>query len=163
VSTIIIYASSHGTTAKAANILCEKLGGHIPIVDLKKTKQPDIKKFDAVIIGGSIHAGMMQRKVTKFIKHNEQELMTKKVGLFLCCMYDGEQANNQFEQAYPEGLRNHSLTNGLFGGEFLFGKMNFLEKTIIKKLKGDTADTSTLDEEAISQFAEKFQASSLIE
>ncbi|MCT8138117.1 flavodoxin domain-containing protein [Anaerobacillus sp. CMMVII] len=156
--TVIIYASSHGTTVKAATLLCKELSGHVSLVDLNNTRLPDITEFDAVILGGSIHVGTIQRKVTKFIKHSEQQLLKKKVGLFLCCMYEGEQAQAQFEQAFSEDLRNQSVANGLFGGEFLFGKMNFLEKAIIKKMKGDAEDVSTLNHEAISQFAQQFQA-----
>lgn len=159
--TAIIYASSHGTTAKAASLLSEKLDGDVAIINLKKTKLPEINQYEAIILGGSIHAGMMQRKVTKFMKLKENELMTKKIGLFLCCMHEGDQANAQFELAYPEKLRNHSKANSLFGGEFKFGEMNFLEKTIIKKMKGDTVDASTFNEEALSEFVIKFQQNSL--
>lgn len=159
--TAIIYASSHGTTAKAATLLSEKLTGDVTVIDLKKTKLPEINHYEAIILGGSIHAGMMQRKVTKFIKLNENVLMTKKIGLFLCCMHEGDQAKAQFELAYPDKLRSHSISNSLFGGEFIFGKMNFLEKTIIKKMKGDTVDASTFNEEALSEFVQKFQQNSL--
>jgi menaquinone-dependent protoporphyrinogen oxidase len=157
--TVIIFASSHGTTARAAKMLGEKLGGYVTIVDLKKTNLPEIKDYETVILGGSIHAGMMQRKVTKFIKLKEKELLTKKVGLFLCCMHEGDEANAQFELAYPEELRNYSIANGLFGGEFMFAKMNFIEKAIIKKVKGVTEDVSKLDEIAINEFATKLSAS----
>ncbi len=157
--TVIIYASSHGTTEKAAKILGEKINGEVTIVDLKKVKNPEIKEFEQVILGGSIHVGTIQRKVTNFIKRFENELLTKRLGLFLCCMREGELATSQFEQAYPEALRKHSRTSGLFGGEFLFGNMNFIEKTIIKKMKGNTVDVTKLDEEAIQQFATSFQAS----
>ncbi|RXI95531.1 flavodoxin [Anaerobacillus alkaliphilus] len=151
--TVIIYASSHGTTEKAAKMLGQKITGQVTIIDLKKIKNLDLEEFDQVIIGGSIHAGMIQRKVTNFMKRFENELLAKRLGLFLCCMREGESANVQFEQSYPQVLREHSKANGLFGGEFLFGKMNYIEKTIIKKMKGDTEDVSTLDEKAINEFA----------
>lgn len=156
-NTVIIYASSHGTTAKAAQLLSKTLGDPIRIINLQQTRLPDIRPYDAVIIGGSIHAGMMQRKVTKFMKEKEQELLTKKLGLFLCCMYEGDVAMTQFNTAYPESLRNHACATSLFGGEFLFGKMNFFEKMIIKKMKGDTEDVSQLNEDAISQFSVTFK------
>ncbi len=158
--TAIIFASTHGTTEKSATLLSNYLGGDTIIIDLKKNKTPLINNYDEIIIGGSIHAGMMQRKVTKFIKNNDTELKAKKIGLFLCCMHEGEKAEEQFKLAFPEDLRTHSVANQIFGGEFLFGKMNFLEKAIIKKMKGDTEDVSNLNEAVIKQFAETFRGES---
>jgi len=79
--------------------------------------------------------------------------MNKKLGLFLCCMEEGEKANEQFENAYPENLRKHATATGLFGGEFTFEKMNFLEKSIIKKISKISESVSKINEKAINEFA----------
>lgn len=79
---LIVYCSSHGTTAKAAQLLGESLVGKVELVDLSKHKNPDLTPYDAVIIGGSIHAGMIQRKLKKFITMNHDTLLTKKPGSF---------------------------------------------------------------------------------
>jgi menaquinone-dependent protoporphyrinogen oxidase len=152
-NSLIVYCSSHGTTEKAAHLLGEQLEGEVTIVDLKKKPLPDLTSYDAVVIGGSIHAGNIQRKVKQFIQQHEKDLMTKRIGLFLCCMYDGDKANEQFELAFPKELRERSLSNGLFGGEFIFTKMNFLERQIVKKVVGVKEDRSTLNEQYIKEFA----------
>jgi len=64
--TAVVFASSHGTTEKAAEMLKEKLQGEVELIDLKKNSNPDIEGYDAVIIGGSIHAGSFQGKVKRF-------------------------------------------------------------------------------------------------
>lgn len=160
---LIVFTSSHGTTEKAAHMLCELISGEVDILDLKVNANPDILQYDAVIIGASIHAGAISRKEKKFITHNQDLLATKKIGLFLCCMWEGEVAQEQFEKAFPKALRDISIANGLFGGEFVFKKMNFIEKQIVKIVNGATEDVSKLDIDAIKEFADKMNAHLLCE
>lgn len=153
---LIVYCSSHGTTEKAVRFLSESLKGEVLAVDLKREKVKfDLGHFDTVIIGGSIHVGNIQRKIKQFIRNNLDTLLERDVGLFLCCMHDGETAIEQFNNAFPQELRKNSTAMGLFGGEFLLSEMNFLEKQIVKKVSGATVDQSNLDYEAIKAFASK--------
>ncbi|MFA9559161.1 flavodoxin domain-containing protein [Evansella sp. AB-rgal1] len=154
--TAIIYATSRGTTEKAANLLMDQLHGKGTLINLKKASSINLSDYDSVILGSSIHAGMVQGKMRKFIKANEQELLSKKLGLFICCMLDGEKALSQLELAFPEQMRKQALASGIFGGEFDFSKMNFLEKFIVKRVDGNATDMSTLSEEEIEKFARKF-------
>jgi menaquinone-dependent protoporphyrinogen oxidase len=153
--TVAIFSSSHGTTEKAANMLKENLKGEVTTINLRKDNNPNVEDYDAIIIGGSIHAGSMQSKVKKFVEKNKDVLTTKKLGLFICCM-DEKKAQEQFENAYPEDLRKASVSSGLFGGEFLLDKMNFVERMIVKKVSGQTSNVSKLNENAIKKFAEDF-------
>lgn len=157
--TLIVYCSSHGTTEKAVQLLSEWLEGEVLAVDLKRDKVLyDVNDYDIVMIGGSIHAGRIQGKIKHFIGKYHDILMTKKLGLFLCCWHDGETAVEQFDEAFPEELRNRAVANGIFGGEFLVSKMNFIERQIVKKVSGITADTSNLDTTAIMSFVMKINA-----
>jgi menaquinone-dependent protoporphyrinogen oxidase len=151
---LIVYCSSHGTTEKAVQILSEWLEGEVYTLNLKKEKlQMDLDNFESIIIGGSIHAGNIQRKIKHFIDEYHDELAGREIGLFLCCMNEGNSAIEQFNHAFPEDLRKNSTAMGLFGGEFLFAKMNFFEKQIVKKVSGVTSDQSKLDLKAIKEFA----------
>lgn len=60
-------------------------------------------------------------------------------------MFEGDKAAKQFETSFPIELREISISNGLFGGEFIFAKMNLLERTIVKKVSGVNNDVSKLD------------------
>nr|WP_207627701.1 MULTISPECIES: flavodoxin domain-containing protein [Bacillaceae] len=156
VNSLIVYCSSHGTTEKAVGLLCENLEGGVLSVDLKREKTLfDLKDFDRVIIGGSIHAGQIQRKIKKFIQTHHDELLEKELGLFLVCMRDGETAIEQFNHAFPQDLRKNSVAMGLFGGEFIVSKMNFFERQVVKKVDGVMSDQTKLDIEAIMEFASR--------
>ena len=129
--TLVVYCSMHGTTEKAALLLTEWIEGEVHVVDLKRDQLLfDITKYDTVIIGGSIHDGEIQPRISLFLEKNHDILMTKKLGLFLCCWYDGLEAIDQFNTVFPKDFREKSIANGIFGGELLISKMGFIEKQI---------------------------------
>ncbi len=154
--TIILYQSRSGTTEKAVNILAEKLKGDATIINLKKDKVPSLNDYPTVIIGGSIRAGMIQSGIKKYIEKNIDIIKDKDLGLFLCCMKEGEEADKQFNESYPEELRNIARAKGLFGGEFDFDRLNFLEKGIVKKVAGVTESVFNINYQAIEDFAAEF-------
>lgn len=124
---------------------------------MKDKPNPSIDTYDRVIIGGSIHAGKIQRAVKYLCKKNQKNLLKKQLGLFICCM-DQEKALEQYRNAYPELLRNHASAAGLFGGEFNFERMNFVQKAIIKKISGLEASVDKLDEAAIGKFINQLES-----
>ncbi|WP_284037703.1 flavodoxin domain-containing protein [Neobacillus sp. 114] len=155
--TLIVYCSSHGTTEKVVSVLCVNIEGEVLAVDLKRDKILfDLDDYDGVIIGGSIHAGEIQRKIKQFIKQHHDELLEKVVGLFLCCIRDGDIAVEQFNHAFPQDLRKNSVAMGLFGGEFIVSKMNFFERQVVKKVDSVIKDESHLNLNAIMEFALRY-------
>ena len=65
--TAIIYMSKHGTTEKVVNIISDHLTLiNTDVFNIRNVKAPDLIKYDFIIIGGSIHAGMIQKKVKQF-------------------------------------------------------------------------------------------------
>jgi len=153
---LLIYMSKHGCTERAANILKEKIAG-LTLCNLKHENVPSLQGFDAVIIGGSIHAGRMQGALVKFGQQHQQELLTKRLGLFLCCMDEGEKGWLQFNNAFSEELCAAAKVKSLFGGAFFIEKMNFLERFIVKKVAGVTEGVCKLNEQEIRNFAEGFK------
>lgn len=156
--TAIIFSSAHGTTEKASQLLKNHLKGEVDVINLKESSNLSLKDYNSVILGSSIYAGSVKSKLKQFIKQNQSNLVTKKIGLFLCCMYEGDKAAKQFETAYPEELKALSVSNGLFGGEFILSNLNFFERKIIKMIDGVTTDVSKLDVQKIQKFADQFNA-----
>jgi menaquinone-dependent protoporphyrinogen oxidase len=157
--TLIIYESTHGSTEKCANRLKTLFNHPTDLVSLKVNPDPHLEGYDSVIIGGSIHGGQMQSGVTKFITENSDSLTTKKLGLYLCCMEEGEVAIAQFRNAYPESLRMKAIVHGLFGGELNFNKMNRTQKLIAEKVTGIRMSVSKINDKKVVEFARKFENS----
>lgn len=155
--TLIIYATKHGTTKKITDILAKKLKEKkedVKVINIKEIKNYNIRVFDRVIIGGSIHAGNIQKNIKKFCKEHEQELKEKQLGLFITCMMNNEDIQKaQLEKAYSKELRDKSKATGILGGEYLFEKMNFLEKIMVKLIAKTNKTTTKIDKDAIDKFA----------
>jgi len=155
--TAVVYASNHGTTEKVAQNIKEGLGEEkAQLFNLKKDKNFDVFQFDQIIVGGSIHAGQIQKRVKQFLEKYTQELLQKRLGLFLCCMHEDE-AENQFNRVFPEKLRSHAISKKIMGGEFLFEKMNFVEKVLIKKIAGVQESVSKINHNEIETFVKEIK------
>lgn len=153
--TAIIYASKHGTSEKVANELSRLMHEHdVTLLNIRKHHKIDLTPYDQVIIGGSIHAGRIQQSLQKFMERNTPVLLQKPLGIFLCCMYEQE-AKNQFNQAFPEILRHHAKSCQCVGGEFLFERMNFLEKLMTRKIAGVNESVSKIKHEKIKELAQE--------
>ncbi len=129
--TLIAYGSKHGAAKKCAQMLKQKIAGEVEIVDLKQTKDCNLKQYDQVIVGGSIYAGMIQKEVTAFCTQNLEILGQKKLGLFICCMSEND-ADKQLEKVFPPELLKTAIIKKSCGGAFDFKQMNVMEKMIIK-------------------------------
>ena len=151
----VIYASKYGTTEKVAESIADKLKvtNEVALFPLKQNPQPDISAFEMVLIGSSIYAGQASKKVNLFCKANESLLLQKKIGLFVCGMHpDKEEQEKELKNAYSEDLQKKAMATGFLGGEFLFEKMNFFERMIIKKIAKTTSSVHQIDENAIDDF-----------
>ena len=151
--TLVAYASRHGTAEKIAHLLSLEIqDSQVRLLDLRhESATVNIDDFDQVIIGGSIHFGEIQKSVKEFYNQYHKQLMTKKLGLFLCFMRD-EIAEEEFNNAYPEELQNHAKALGFFGGELLFEKMNFMERLVVSTVSKKTENEYHIDEEAVESF-----------
>lgn len=150
-NTLIVYATSHGCTEQCAEKVRSGLDGDVTLVNLKKHSKIDPAPFETVIVGGSIHAGRIQGRVKTFCRKNEEVLLKRKLGLFICHMEEKE-AQKEFDASFPEALRNHATARGLFGGEFDFEKMNFLSRVIVKKVAGMTESVRKVSDDVIEKF-----------
>jgi menaquinone-dependent protoporphyrinogen oxidase len=150
---LIVFASKHGCAEKCAAQLGGRLQGETRVVNIKDAGAENPAGYDAVIIGGSIHAGRIQKPIREFAARNLGLLKTKRLGLFLCCMEEGDKAETQFAGAFPEELIKAAVAKGLFGGAFDFERMNWLEKKIIAKISGVKASVSKIKDENVDAFA----------
>lgn len=152
---VIVYESLHGSTEKCAKILSTLIHQDIELIRLRDHEGFRPGAYDLVIVGGSIHHGVIHSRIEKFLRENHHELLSRNLGLFLCCMEEGETARKEFESAYSEDLRSKALATGIFGGELKLDKMNFFEKKITRKITGIKSSVSKINEEEIRLFADK--------
>ncbi len=152
-NTLIVYATKYGCTENCVKDLAKKLTGKVVYFNLKSGNAPDLSQYDKIIVGGSIYIGRIQKEVSDFCSKNLDGLKTKKTGFFICCMRDGAIAESELNDAFPKELLAAAAAKDCFGGEFIFSKMNFLDKLIVKKVSKINKDTSNILTENINSFA----------
>lgn len=159
--TAVIFATHHGTTELVANLIGEQLiNDFVDIINLQRMAHIDLVPYQRVIIGGSIHAGMIQKSVRDFCVENIEPLLSKQVGLFICAMND-QQWEQELENAFPEKLRNHSDSNRIMGGEFKTDEMNLVEKFLVKRITGVNSPVSNILHDQIEQFVSDLEEAAL--
>lgn len=131
--TLIAYSTTLGCTEQCASKLKDDIGENVEMVRISSRRRYNLEKFDTIIVGGSIHEGMIQRSVYKFCESNLDVLLKKQVGLFVCCMDSDANEQELIKRAFPDTLLEHALASGFFGGELNIKKMNLLQKIMTRK------------------------------
>lgn len=126
--TLIIYTSKHGSSAKIANYIKEKL--QADTVNLLDSTCPSLDAYDLIILGGSIYYKAIDPKLSEFIEANLDILLTKQISLFLVCLMSEESAAEQFNNNFADKLLNHSSVDGFFGGVLEAQDLNPIEKLV---------------------------------
>jgi menaquinone-dependent protoporphyrinogen oxidase len=153
--TIIIFATKYGCVENAVGILKSMLTGEVKQVNIMKENVPSLDHFDHVIIGGSIYVGRIQKKLSKFVDKNLSELLTKRIGLFICAGEKKEEVREkELVDAFPNELFEHAICKDIFGYEIHFEKLNFLEKKMVAAVLRLKMSCSELSVEKIKRFAE---------
>ncbi len=156
--TAIVYMSKHGTCNKIAHIIeLFFKEDSVHLVDLSKRKIPDLSECSRIIVGGSIHMGKIQKEVQKFCEINKELLVSKPLGLFICCMLAGEIAVVQFNNAFSEELCYHAQSIAIMGYELNLEKMNFIEKLMTNKITGLSESSSQINYQQLNRFIKEMK------
>jgi len=131
--TLIAYSSTLGCTEQCASRLKADLGNGVEMFRISRRRRVNLDWYETIIIGGSIHEGMIQRSVRTFCENNLDVLLKKQVGLFVCCVDPEADENELIDRAFPRELLEHALASGFFGGELNIKKMNLLQKIMTRK------------------------------
>ncbi len=155
-NTLIAYSTTLGCTEQCASKLKEDLGEGVELVRISRRRRFNLQQYEIIIVGGSIHEGMIQRSVRRFCETNLADLLSKQVGLFICCMDPDANEKELIERAFPDLLVEHALASGFFGGELNIKKMNLLQKIMTRKAARLQKEPD-IDIEKILAFAHKIQ------
>lgn len=131
--TLILYGSTYGYAAQCAGELAAKMGG-AEAMDIGKGAPASLDEYDAVILGGSIYMGQVQKKLKEYLEANKSQLIAKKLGLFLCCGLP-ENLEQNFAANFPKELLDAAVAREYFGGVLDKSKMSLGHKMITKMME----------------------------
>lgn len=156
---IIIYATRYGCAAEVARRIQKGLESDCTLVNIMTEKAPPLDSFDTVILGGSIYIGKVQKELTSFVNENLKQLLSKKIGLFLCAGTPKQaDRDKELQGAFPSELLTHAAAKDVLGYAFTFEKIRFFDRLIMKKIKGDAISTSEYYDKRISLFVKALSA-----
>ncbi len=169
---LMVYESVEGHTRRVAERIksvLDEAGNTVTLVSCKSASPDLLAESDAILLGGSIHAGRHNNKVVRFANDHREALVAKPNAFFLVCLTAKSDApEDQAEVA--NYLKDFEQRSGFspnrsqaFAGALLYTQYNFLKrglmKYITKKQGGDT-DTSRdfvyTDWEAVEAFGRAF-------
>ena len=153
-NTLIVFASNHGTVEKCARELFRQIEGKVDICNLKRRDfLPDLSGYEAIIVGGSIHSGKIQEEISSFCDENLEMLASKRLGLFVNCLYSGKKAQKQLDDAFPEILNRKAVVRDYFGGEVDQLKLSFWERVVTTRMIEEGDLVVAVSKERIARFA----------
>ena len=156
---LIAYRSRYGTTAECAGKVAKHLQGDVDVIDLKNNKNIDLKPYDTVLIGGSIYAGQIQNSLVRFCEKQKKQLLNKKLGLFICCLYEDEKAAQELEENFPEWLKARSTAREWFGGRATLSRMRAIDRFLFTRIARVDSDVSKIREDRIERFCKILEES----
>ena len=150
--TAIVFATKYGSVEKAALKLKDYLTGEVSIFNVKNN--PVITGYDSVIIGSSVYAGNIQKKMRQYLKHNLNHLREKRIGLYICAGTPKEEVSQSYlKKCYPHELHEKASAKGNLGYEYDLEKFSFADKLIVR-IVGVKKSESVFYEDKIKEFAE---------
>jgi menaquinone-dependent protoporphyrinogen oxidase len=148
--TLVLYATKRGAAREIAERIARAL--ECAAYDLGGGDIPPLEGYDAVVIGGSLYAGMVRKEAKAFAAQNEAALLGKKVGLFLSGL--GKGSEEAFQTNFPKAIVEGAKAKGSMGGIYDPAKCGFGER-LIMRLLGKRQYTNTISDEAIGVFVKE--------
>jgi menaquinone-dependent protoporphyrinogen oxidase len=174
---LVLYASTHGHTAKVADRIAEVLRatGTPARSRAVGTGRADVKEFGAYIIAGSVHGGHHQRELVERISEHRTTLCTHPsafVSVSLTAADDTDEARATCREMIDDVLDETGWTPTetlAVAGALQFEEYNLptrvLMRLIARRVERQTGreidfhhDTDYTDWDAVERFAEAFAA-----
>jgi menaquinone-dependent protoporphyrinogen oxidase len=167
---LIVYASTHGQTAKVAAVLADTLRGLPAIVDVfEASAAPRPDEYDGVIVAASVHAGRHQKSIRGWTKVHAAVLNSKHsafVSVCLAVLQQDLKARQELDAIGARFIDEVGWTPDVIkpvAGALLYTRYNWLlrrvMKRIVAKAGGDTdttRDYEYTDWQDVREFAERF-------
>ncbi|AEH50543.1 flavodoxin domain-containing protein [Pseudothermotoga thermarum] len=156
---LIVYDTYAGTTEKCAQILSQKIKGEeIQLVKIRKNDEVDLENYNVVLISSYVYAGKVSGKISKFCKKNLENLLDKKVGIFLCMLDDSKNLEKYLRSNFDDKLLRRAIVKGCFGSELNYERMNPIVRFIIKQIVKKAQPEVGLRLNEIEKFVERLNS-----
>jgi menaquinone-dependent protoporphyrinogen oxidase len=151
VKVLVTYRSKYGAAAECAHRISRGLPLDTEVVDLARVRDPVLSGADAVVIGGSIYGGKIQREVTAFCERHREALLGTRVALFICCLFRDEAARALLAASFPDWLNAHAFGREWLGGVLSWDKLTAVDRMLVRGVPGAGENVSLLRSDVIDR------------
>jgi menaquinone-dependent protoporphyrinogen oxidase len=170
---LIVYGTTEGQTAKVAQHIGDvgrRLGHDVDVLHAPEVTEDAVaNRYDAVIVGASVHEGRYQRAVRNFVERNKELLASRPSAFFSVSL--AAASRNPAERAHVERIAadfetrtnwrpSHTVS---FAGALRYTQYSWLKRMLMKQISGkEGGDTDTsrdfeyTDWDEVTRFAEGF-------
>jgi menaquinone-dependent protoporphyrinogen oxidase len=166
---LIVHASSHGHTAKIAARVRESLeaeGLGVESVDVASGVDVDVRAFEAIVAGGSIHGGRHQRALVEWARRHALALNARPSAFFSVCLAvaDGSGRSRAQAQEWIDDFQDDTgwtpTLSTTFAGALQYGEYDSATRLVMRLMMArgghptDTRrDVDYTDWDAVDAFA----------
>lgn len=146
----VIYTSKHGTMYSIANHIAKAL--NFEIYSLDEFDSNTLPNYDTIILGSPLYNGKIYGGVEQFCRNNLDELLGKKLGLFVSGLRSSDRTKrHQKQAAFLRPLIRHATHIAFVGGAINKEKLSATEKLIARYSLKVNEDTTRIDQLAINE------------
>jgi menaquinone-dependent protoporphyrinogen oxidase len=141
VNVAVVYASTHGHTAKVAARLAETMAAEdvdVEVVAVGEEALPVVQRSDAVVVAGSVHRGSHQRELCEFVARHRRllrDMPSALVSVSLTAAEDDPELRAETRRMIDEFVEDTGWTpdvQAAVAGAFEFSKYNPFERLIMR-------------------------------
>lgn len=111
---LLVYATTHGHTAKIADHLAQALRGQgldVDVRDVKQAGNAGLDGYDAVVAAASLHAGHHQRAMVNWVKAN-RDALAERPSLFLSVSLTAAEDTRESREATQHSIDDFEEETG---------------------------------------------------
>ncbi len=150
---LVAYGSKYGATAEMAGRIGQALERAGLAVEVKPAGQAGrAAAYDAVVLGSAVYMGQWQKDAAAWLEANQAELAGRPTWIFSSGPTgEGDPAQLLQNWRFPDKLqpaaeRIKPRDVAVFGGKLDPGRLNLLEKLVLKMVKAPAGDFRDWDQ-----------------
>ncbi|MFW5786343.1 MAG: flavodoxin domain-containing protein [bacterium] len=151
---LVAFSTRKGASREMAERIAATLGEETDVIDLKRRRAPSPEAYDAVVLGGSIMAGQVPRKLRAYAARHADALAEKRLGLFVCSLREDE-AENVISANFGEPLAAAATATAWLGGRIIMSEHGPVVRAMLRKVMETDEDVVNLRFEEADRFARK--------
>ncbi len=138
---LVVGASTHGHTAKIARRIADGLraeGIRVALHDVTSADLVDLAAYDAVVAGGSVHAGRHQAELTAWARRNALALNAMPSAFFSVCLAaaDDSDESRRAAQDYLDDFEERTgwtpRRRATFAGALQYREYEFMTRLAVR-------------------------------